>query len=317
MLKNLLKGIAAVALIVSFAACNTSFPAPITQKAVAYNTLTSVFDVTGKTAGTVSYIYDEDTSAEEIVACYDMDLFLTKTNVNALVNASETVVDYRSMFSYDVIASDGYSFLTRNSTLCLTDMLSGKYLYDTAGTDGNFTAGGEDKSPRVYFPALDIVKGYDIKDAKDIKLYRAVKISVTGRTDSSTVLTDSITAADLSWVKIKNDTEYENTNKSVAVENLLYDFFVANEDGYQDRRDATYLVKCADYDAADEMTFESLTYKQLQAGYFIPSSKTITDDGEYEDLLVVMTGTAADGTSPSNDDSSLRLKNPVEITVTW
>jgi len=321
MLKNLIRILSAAALVLAFTACPTEPPAvdapaaPETKTAVDLATLTSVFDVAGKTAATVSYIYDEDTSDASSVPSYAMSQFLTKTAVNAKVDPAETTVDYRTMFTYNILAADGYSFLTKsNPLLDSAQMLTGHYLYDTGETDGSFTTAlksGND--PRSYFPSLDIVKGYDIKGAKDIKLFRTIRITAGDAVQN--VLTDSFIAADLSWFKIKSGAETEMTNKAVALEGFFYDYFVANDT--KDRTTAKYLVKCADYDAADEYTFEELTYEQLKASYFMPGTKTMAADSEYEDLLVIMTGTAADGTSPSNDNSKLRLKRPVEIVVSW
>ncbi len=315
MLKNLIKLIAAAALVISFAACTEtpSADAPTSKTAAAFSTLSSVFDVTGKTAADVSYIYDEDTSATATVPGYDMGDFLTLAAVNALVDPEETTIDYRSMFCYNIAGAAGYSFLNNNSQLDLATMLTGKYLYDSADADGKILVDGDRKDARNYFPSLDIIKGYDIKTARDIELYRAIKVSTTGVT-SSNVITDSFATTELSWVKIKNDTEFANTNTAVAAESLLYEFFTANTG---DKTTATYLVKCADYAADDDFTFEELTYEQLASAYFMPANETLAADGAYEDLLVVMNGTAADGTTPSNSSSSLRLKMPVEIVVTF
>ncbi|MBI9109105.1 MAG: hypothetical protein JEZ04_20340 [Spirochaetales bacterium] len=315
MLKNLIKGIAACALIISFAACDQNPPAPeaypgepTTKTAVAFETLTSVFDLSGKTTEKVTYYYDkDDPSLTCDVAGYKMELFLSKTTVNAKVDPSETTTDFRSMFNYNIVASDSYSFLDKEKLLDLTQMLTGHYLdtFDTPSKTGN--------DPRSYFQSTDIVKGYDIKDAKDIALYRAVKIT-NGET-SFNFPTDSLVAADLPWVKIKNGEETPLTNKAVAIESILYTFFTAQTD--KDRKDALYTVKCADYAADDEYSFEVLTYDQLKTAYFMPATKTFAADSEYEDLLVVMNKTAADGKTPANDDSALRLKMPVEIVVIW
>lgn len=130
------------------------------------------------------------------------------------------------------------------------------------------------------------------------------------------MLTDSFVTETLEWVKYRGDDPSNESNSAVALEDLLYEFFQANESSSSPRANATYLVKCADYDAADDFTFEELTYEQLANAYFMPGTATMDADGEYEDQIVVMTGETEDG-KPSNDESSLRLKLPVTIEVTW
>ena len=322
MKKNLTKIIALFAVLsvaMAFTACTenttTGDTGPQTQTATAYDTLDSVFDVTDKTPADVEYLYDEDNTLYETVPGYDLGDFLTLTAVNGLVDPAEAETDYRTMFCYDVAASDGYTYMDENKLLLdLDTMLTGKYLYDTKDDSGQITVAGVLKDCRVHFPSTDIAKGYDTKKPQDIDLYRAIKISttVTG-VESSNVLTDSFVSSSLNWVKIETDSsETANTNDAIAAENFVYDFFVANSG---DKTTATYLVKCADYDEDDDHTFEELTYTQLQSAYFFPANETLAADGAYEDLIVVMNKTAADGTTPANSSGSLRLKMPVEIEI--
>ena len=308
---------AAASLLFIITACDnngdTTVPAPSTKTAAAFDSLDSVFDVSAKTPADVDYYYDSEApTLYESVPGYALSDFLTLAAVNALVDPAETTLDYRKLFCYDVVASDGYSFLTRNSALDLDSMLTGEYLYDVSDASGRITVDGELVDCRTYFPSTDIAKGYDIKNPEDISLYRAIKVSTSGA-DSINVLTDSFVTSSLTWVKISS-TESSNTNDVVAAADLLYDFFTASSG---DKTTATYLVKCADYDATDAYTYEELTYAQLQAAYFVIGTKTIAADSEYEDQLIVMNTTAADGTTPANDDSALRLKMPVEIAVSW
>lgn len=194
MFKNLIRLITAAALVMSFAACTDATDnGPSTQDATAFGTLSDVFDVTGKTPSTVSYHYDsEDDTLSADVPGYDMGDFLTLTAVNAKVDASQTDVDYRKLFCYNIVAEDDYSFLTKNSVLSLANMLTGKYLYDAEYTDGEILVDGERKDPRNYFPSTDIAKGYDIKTAEDIELYRAITISL-GSTDTVVITSEYVT----------------------------------------------------------------------------------------------------------------------------
>lgn len=101
---------------------------PTTQDPTAFDTLEAVFDLTGKTAETVSYVYDSDTGDTVDVDGYGLDLFVTQTAVNALVDPAETTLDFRSMFAYNVVAADDYGFMTRGDALGWSVLETGYYL---------------------------------------------------------------------------------------------------------------------------------------------------------------------------------------------
>ncbi len=284
-------GILVLGLVMIFASgCK---PAPKRQTATAFATLGSstatAFDLTGLTAVAdgVAYKYDKEDGTKTItVPGYALSDIITSVKIRAKVTDDTTDTDdYRSIFSYAVVGSDGFSQLQRGNAIswAVTEAF-GFYLYNNANTDGSFDVPDETGVlPRVAYTVSfdEISSGQYIRDPETIQLYRT--ITVTIGTSSTPAYYTEIIPETISWSYEKVGSLIERDDDAVSLYDLLYAFIESGAIAAPES--AAYQLRAYDYDAADDFTYEDLTYADLENAYFIFKTDA---NGYIEDDMVVI-----------------------------
>lgn len=246
------------------------------ENATAFATLGSAdataFDVKGLTTEAMDYRYDkEDTSKTVSVDGYKLSGIITADEVEAKAVAAPEGDDLRPIFSYDIYGDDGYN---RGPVSWKYVGGSGYYLYDPAGTDGAFTYTDPDdsstveKDPRVaYDLSLDVISsGYYIKFPQTVKLFRSVSVTIGSGTPTLLHIS-AFTTEEVTWSYEKGGETTESTDNAVPLSNIVKYF--EDTGALSDADTKTYQLRCFDYDAADDFTYEDLTYADLANAYFI------------------------------------------------